>query len=156
MKHLNWQKLLPHITAIVIFLIVAAVYCKPALEGKVMQQGDLAQWKGMSKDQQNYYDKNGQYPLWTNGMFSGMPGYLIAWKSNNSFPAYFVKIITLDLPEPLNFFFLACICFYFLSCVLGVRSWIGIVGALMYAYATFNPVIIRVGQTYINPLESQK
>ncbi len=145
MKNINWGKIFPHLIAVIIFLAIAVIYCRPALEGKVMQQGDLAQWKGMSKDQQNYYDKNGQYPLWTNGMFSGMPGYLIAGKSNNSFPAYFVKVITLDLPEPMNFFFLACICFYFLSCVLGVRPWIGIIGGLLFGYATFNPIIIRVG-----------
>ena len=145
MKNISWKKVLPHLIAVGIFLIVAVLYCRPALEGKVMQQGDLTQWKGMSKDQQNYYDKNGQYPLWTNGMFGGMPGYLIAGKSNNYFPAYFVRVITLNLPEPLNFFFLACICFYFLGCVLGARPWISMIGALLYAYATFNPIIIRVG-----------
>lgn len=131
--------------AIAIFLIVAAVYCKPALQGKVMQQHDLAQWVGMSKDQQNYQDANGHAPLWTNGMFSGMPGYMIIGYSNNIVPAYFIKTLSLFLPEPLNFFFLACICFYFLAMVLGVRSWIGIIGALMYAYATYNPIILTVG-----------
>ena len=145
MKHFNWQKLTPHIIAIVIFLIVAAVYCKPALEGKVLEQGDLTQWMGMSKDQQNYMDVNGHAPLWTNGMFSGMPGYLIIGYSNNALPAYFINLLSLYLPSPLNFFFLACICFYFLSQVLGVRPWIGIIGALMYGYATYNPIIITVG-----------
>jgi hypothetical protein len=145
MKNISWKNILPHVVAIVIFLIVAAIYCKPALEGKVMQQHDLAQWVGMSKDQQNYADKNGHPPLWTNGMFSGMPGYMIEGYSNNSLPGYFIKILSFNLPEPLNFFFLACICFYFLSQVLRVRPWIGIIGALMYAYATYNPIIITVG-----------
>lgn len=145
MKKINWQKIYPHLIAIAIFLIVAAVYCKPALQGKVMQQGDLAQWVGMSKDQQNYLDTNGHAPLWTNGMFSGMPGYMIIGYSNNSLPAYFINVLSLFLPSPLNFFFLACICFYFLSQVFGVRPWIGIIGALLYAYATYNPIIITVG-----------
>lgn len=145
MKNFNWQKVYPHLIAIVIFLIVAAIYCKPALQGKVMQQHDLAQWVGMSKDQQNYQDANGHAPLWTNGMFSGMPGYMIIGYSNNFVPAYFIKTLSLFLPEPLNFFFLACICFYFLAIVLGIRTWIGIIGALMYAYATYNPIILTVG-----------
>ena len=94
MKNFNWQKVYPHLIAIAIFLIVAAVYCKPALQGKVMQQHDLAQWVGMSKDQQNYQDANGHAPLWTNGMFSGMPGYMIIGYSNNVVPAYFIKTIS--------------------------------------------------------------
>lgn len=145
MKNLNWQKIFPHLIAIAIFLIVAAIYCKPALEGKVLPQHDLAQWVGMSKDQQNYQDANGHAPLWTNGMFSGMPGYMIIGYSNNVVPAYFINTLSLFLPQPLNFFFLACICFYFLAMVFGVRPWVGIIGALLYAYATYNPIIITVG-----------
>lgn len=145
MRNISWKNILPHVIAIVIFLLVAAIYCKPALQGKVMPQHDLAQWVGMSKDQQNYMDKNGHAPLWTNSMFSGMPGYMIIGYSNNSLPAHFINILSLYLPQPLNFFFLACICFYFLSQVLRVKPWIGIIGALMYAYATYNPIIITVG-----------
>jgi len=145
MKKIKRHSLLPHILAVVIFLIIASLYCKPALEGKVLSQSDVIQWLGMSKDQQNYFDTVGHPPLWTNGMFSGMPGYLTMGYSNNLIPAYFVAILSLYLPQPVNFFFLACICFYFLCCVLGVRSWIGIFGALMYAYATYNPIIISVG-----------
>jgi len=145
MKNISWNKILPHVIAVVIFLVVAAVYCKPALQGKVMPQHDLAQWVGMSKDQMNYAEKNGHAPLWTNGMFSGMPGYVIAGYSNAWLPGYFISGLSLFLPKPLSFFFLACICFYFLSQVLKVKPWIGILGALMYAYATYNPIIITVG-----------
>ncbi len=34
MKNFDWKKLLPHVFAIGIFLIVALFYCKPALTGK--------------------------------------------------------------------------------------------------------------------------
>ena len=145
MKKINWQKIYPHLIAIAVFLMITAIYCKPALQGKVMQQHDLAQWVGMSKDQQNYKDLYGLAPLWTNGMFSGMPGYMIMGKTNNSLPYHFINLLSLYLPEPLNFFFLACICFYFLAMVLQIRPWIGIIGALVYAYATYNPIIITVG-----------
>jgi len=33
------KKALPHIIAIIVFLVVAIVYCKPALEGKVVYPG---------------------------------------------------------------------------------------------------------------------
>ena len=59
MKNWNWKILLPHGIALAIFVIVALIYCKPALEGKVLQQGDIIHWKGMSKDIQNYRDTHG-------------------------------------------------------------------------------------------------
>jgi hypothetical protein len=45
----------------------------------------------------------------------------------------------------MHFFFLACICFYFLCIVLRVSPWVGILGSLAFAYATYNPIIIGAG-----------
>ena len=72
MKNLNFKKLLPHIVAVVIFLIVAVVYCKPALQGKVVSQHDVQGWRGMSQQSVEFKEKYGHYPLWTNSMFSVM------------------------------------------------------------------------------------
>ena len=145
MKNFDWKKVIPHLIAVGIFVIVALFYCKPALQGKVLQQSDITQWKGMSKDIYDFKEKHGDAPLWTNSMFSGMPGYLIAGKTNNVIPYYFTEALSLFFAKPFQFFILACICFYFLSQVLKTNSWIGIVGALAYAYATYNPIIIGVG-----------
>ena len=145
MKKINWKKILPHIIAIAIFLVVALIYCKPALEGKILQQSDITQWKAMAQNQELFYQQHGKVPLWTNGMFSGMPGYMIKGWSNNYIPFYFIDIISLHLPKPFQFFFLACVCFYILSQVLKVRSWIGVAGSLAYAYASYNAIIVAEG-----------
>ena len=92
-----------------------------------------------------FKEKHGKAPLWTNSMFSGMPGYLIAGKTNNNVPYYFAEAISFFLGKPFQFFFLACICFYFLAQVLRTNTWISIIGALAYAYATYNPIIVSVG-----------
>ncbi|TAG12553.1 MAG: hypothetical protein EAZ41_03865 [Sphingobacteriia bacterium] len=42
-------------------------------------------------------------------------------------------------------FFLASLCFYFLTQVLRINSYVGMVGALAYAYATYNPIILAAG-----------
>ncbi|MFX5817451.1 hypothetical protein ABTE26_21370, partial [Acinetobacter baumannii] len=65
--HMNWKKLVPHVIAVAVFLVVALIYCKPALEGKVLQQHDVTQWKGMAQNSFQYKEKNGDFPLWTNG-----------------------------------------------------------------------------------------
>lgn len=145
MKNINWKKILPHIIAVAIFLVVALVYCKPSLQGKVLQQSDITQWKAMAQNQKVFQEKTGEVPLWTNGMFSGMPGYMIMGKANSYLPYYFTQAISLFLPKPFQFFFLGCICFYFLALVLKVRPWVGMVGALFYAYATYNAIIVAEG-----------
>ncbi len=140
-----FQKLLPHLIAVVVFLIVAVLYCKPALEGKVVSQHDVTQWKGAIQNSVNYKEVHGQYPLWTNGMFSGMPAFQIGTASNNHIPWIIHGLLTLHLPKPIQFFFLACLCFYFLCNVLRINPYAGIFGALSFAYATYNPVIIVAG-----------
>ncbi len=138
-------KILPHIIAVAVFLIVALIYCSPALEGKVVAQSDVTHWKGSIHNSQLYQETHGQYPLWTNGIFSGMPAFQIGMPGNNLLPWYAHALFTLNLPKPVQFFWLACICFYFLCCVLRINPYIGIFGSLAYAYATYNAVILSVG-----------
>ena len=140
------QRLLPHLIAVGVFLIVAVIYCRPVLQGQVLSQGDITQWKGMAKDAFDYKEKHGHFPLWINNMFSGMPAYQVAMETDNPVsPGIFYTILKLGLPKPISFFFLACICFYFLSQVLRINPYIGIVGGLAYAYATYNIGIIEAG-----------
>lgn len=140
------QKLLHHFIAVALFLIIAVIYCRPVLQGEVLNQSDITQWKGMSKSLFDYKEQYGHFPLWTNSMFSGMPAYQIAMESGVKVsPGILFNILTLGLPKPISFFFLACICFYFLSQVLRVNSFVGIIGALAYAYCTYNIGAIEAG-----------
>lgn len=140
------KKLVPHGIAVVVFLLVAVVYCRPVLEGKVLQQHDATQWRAMAQNSFQYKETHGHFPLWTTSMFSGMPAYQIAMDQKTIVsPGIFYTLLTLGLPKPISFFFLACVCFYFLSQVLRVNPFVGIIGSLAYAYATYNPVIIAAG-----------
>lgn len=146
MQKLNVQKLLPHLVAIASFVIISLIYCKPALDGKVLQQSDVIHWKGMSKDIQDYRDTHdGKAPLWTNNMFSGMPGYQIATNNNNLLAYYANEAFSLFIPKPFSFFILACLGFYFLGLVLGANPWMSMTGAIAYAFSTYDPVIVSVG-----------
>lgn len=140
------KKALPHIIAVAVFLIVAVIYCKPALDGKVVSQSDVIGWKGMAQQSFEYKEKNGHFPLWTESAFSGMPAYTISIDATSKITiGYFYYLLTFDLPTPINFLFLACICFYILTQVLRVNPWISIMGTIAYAYSTFDPIIIAVG-----------
>jgi hypothetical protein len=146
MKKGWFNSLLPHLIAFLIFLVVAVIYCKPVLEGKVLQQHDVTQWKAMAQNSFDYKEEHGKFPLWTNSMFSGMPAYQIAIESSIKVsPLVFYHILSLGLPKPISFFFLACICFYFLCMVLRTGSVIGVIGSLAFAYVTYNPIIVAAG-----------
>src|SRR5450432_4859 len=140
------KKALPHLIAVAVFLIVAVLFCKPVLDGKVVYQSDVIGWKGMAQQSFEYKEKHGHFPLWTESSFSGMPAYTIAMDSRSNIGIGVLgNVLSLWLPKPINFFFLACICFYILAIVMGVNSWIGLFSALAYAYCSFDPVIIATG-----------
>jgi len=139
-----FKKLLPHVVAIVVFLIVTAIFCKPSLEGNVLNQTDVTGWKGSAQNVFDYKATHGHYPLWNPNVFSGMPNYQIYLHGKSVLPN-FPAIISLGLPKPMNFFFAACICFYILCVAFGLNPVVSIFGSLAYAFATYNAVIIGVG-----------
>jgi hypothetical protein len=145
MAALNFRNILPHVISVAVFVLVALIYCRPALSGKVLQQSDVVHWKGMSKDIADYKEVHGKAPLWTTRMFGGMPGYQIATNNNNYVPYYLNEAFSLFIPKPFRFFILACLGFYFLCIVLRMNPWISMLGALGYAYASYNAIIVSVG-----------
>lgn len=146
MKQFQWKSLVPHAIAAGVFLIVAVIFCKPALEGKVLSQLDVSHWKGMAQDLFNYKETHGHFPLWNKNLFGGMPAYQIAMEAANPItPIYFHQVFMLFMGKPIGYFFLLCMGFYFLSQVIGTKPWIGILGGLAYAYATYDPIIVAVG-----------
>jgi hypothetical protein len=143
----TWYKpFLPHAIAVGIFLLVSFLFCQPAFQHKTLNQYDNDQWKAMARNSFVYKETHGQFPLWTQGMFSGMPAYQIAMDAPALSPQYLIyNILTLHLPAPANFFFLGCICFYILAMALRVNPYAAIIGALAYAYTTYNPTALVVG-----------
>ncbi len=129
-----------------VFLLITVIYCSPALQGKVLSQSDVNQWKGMAQQSFKYKETHGNFPLWTNSSFSGMPAYQIAMEAPNVLSLGNLHFLfTLFLPHPFDFFFLLCISFYFLSQVLRVDYRIGIAAGIAYAFASFSAAIIAVG-----------
>ena len=146
MKNFSFKKAVPHLIAIGIFLLVAVIFCKPALEsGVVLQQHDTSSWKAMAQQSFEYKKEHGHYPLWSSSMFSGMPAFQIAMEGAWTPLYYLDTIIQLGLPQPFNFFFLACISFYFLCMTLRIKPWAAILGSLAFAYCSYSPIIITAG-----------
>ena len=144
MKNPLLKKILPHFVAVVIFLLVSVLFCKPVLDGNVLNQHDTVGWKGMAQNSFEYKEKNGHYPLWNPNLFSGMPNYQVMMKGKTVLPDL-LGIFSLGTPKPINFFFLACICFYILCLALRIKPVVAIFGTLAYSFSTYNPVLVNAG-----------
>lgn len=146
MKNFDLKKLIPHAIAVGVFLLVAIIFCKPALESNtILKQSDVSNWQGMSQQSMEHKAATGHFPLWNISMFSGMPAYQIAMDGYWTPLGIIDKAFQLWLPKPMNFFFLACICFYFLCICLRIRPYAAILGALAFAYCSYTPIIITAG-----------
>jgi hypothetical protein len=145
MKNFNWKKCIPHLIAVVIFVLISAIYFSPVLEGKRLEQQDVKQHKGMSEEIAQHRINFGEEPLWTNSMFSGMPAYQISVLYKKNLISYFSKIFKLYLPAPIGTVFLYLLGFYFLVVSLGIDYRLAILGAIAFAFSSYFFIIIEAG-----------
>lgn len=145
MKNFTFRQIAPYLAAIVIFVILTAVYLFPVFEGKGIQATDSITFRGAAQEIINYREKTGEEPLWTNSMFSGMPAYLISTK----FPANLIssvdKVLKLGLPHPMGIVFLYFLGFFILLLTLKVDKWISIIGAIAFALSSYFLIILEAG-----------
>jgi hypothetical protein len=146
MNSARFKKILPHLIAIGIFLLVSVIFCKPALDSSLtMQQSDITQWQGMSHQLMERVAEKGRGALWATNMFAGMPSYQITYPGVWTPVGIFHTIFTLALPKPINFFFLMCISMYFLLTVLKLRPWTAVLGGLAFAFSSFSAIATIAG-----------
>jgi hypothetical protein len=138
------KRYLPHLIAIVTFLVVTFAYLYPSLQGKVIFGGDTAGYVGMSKEANDFNQQNDQQTLWTGSMFGGMPTYQICMKEPASIVSYIDQCFQV-LPGPTYRVFLYLIGFYILLITLGVSPYLSIAGAIAFAFGSYNLIIIVAG-----------
>ena len=135
---------LPHLIAILIFTVVSFVYFYPVLEGKVLKANDSTVSKINSKEIQDFRDKNGREPLWTNSIFSGMPAYLISTRYPGNLGKYADTFLRM-FKMPVSVLFLSMLGFYVMLLIFGVNSWLAIAGAIAYGFSSFFFQILGAG-----------
>lgn len=137
----NWQ----HFAVLAVFVVVSMVYFAPEFSGYDLRQHDVEQFKGMSQETQMFREKTGEEPLWTNSMFGGMPTIQISTLyPGNIFQSAIIGFLRF-FGVPSGIFLLHLIGFYILALCLRVRPWIGFIGAVAFAFATYEIVILQAG-----------
>lgn len=145
MADFNLKKYYPQLIVIAAFAIIAWLYAYPALSGKELSQGDNVNWKGMAHEAKQEYEKTNQPVLWSNAMFGGMPTYTFFLGKTNNYVFYIENALESVFPKPGYFFFISMVCFFLLLRVMGVNRWLAGIGAIAYAFSTYNPTIIAAG-----------
>ena len=146
---IDWKKILPYAVAIVVFVAVAMIYCAPILEGKVLLQGDVNNWKGAAQEARAYYDANGTRTWWTNSMFGGMPTYQITGSlPSGELRGKMETIGHLGLIgnwEIVGVIFAYFFGFFLMLRCFKVNPWLSIIGGLAIGFSTYFFLIIPAG-----------
>jgi hypothetical protein len=133
--------------AIALFIGVCLAYFSPVLEGKKINQGDVELINGVQQEAFNYYKETGKYTLWTNSMFGGMPTYQLWLGYPNNIAGYIIDTYNRTIPNPISTVFLYLIGFFILLRSLKMNVWLSVLGAIAFAFSSYNFVIISAGHT---------
>ena len=140
------RRALPHVLVLASFVLAISVYFNPLVfKGYALKQGDAGQWAGAAQEIIEHRAKHGEEPLWSNGMFGGMPAYVISVVYPGEAVAYVEKVLTLGLPYPANILLVALICYYILMLALGRKPAEAALGAVAFTLFTFSFVSIEAG-----------
>jgi hypothetical protein len=138
------KSILPHLIAVVIFTVISFSYFYPVLEGKVLKANDSMVSRINSKEIQDFREKTGREPLWTNSIFSGMPAYLISTK----YPGNLIKYADMFLrmfQMPVSVLFISMLGFYIMLLAFGVDPWLAVAGSIAYGFSSFFFQILGAG-----------
>ena len=142
---INRKLILPHLVALLAFLAISLIYNSPLLKGKRLVQEDMTQVEGMVKELADYEAQHGTVPLWTNGLFGGMPSYQVKIEKPNIWVKHINTFLTQTIPQPASLFFILMLGFYILMLILRVGPLLSAIGAIAYALSSYNLIIIDVG-----------
>ncbi|XWW44806.1 hypothetical protein JYG30_18945 [Fibrella sp. USSR17] len=155
-----FQRLRPHLLFILGLFIITSIYFLPAWQGKELPLQDVRQGNAATMELRQYKKETGQFPNWTNALFSGMPGYLIAHDYPNTYVGLTAAAVLRLFPRPIDVVFMQMLGMYILLVVLlsrnstdtnepGLsgtsRGWLAATAAVAYGLASWNLITIEAG-----------
>ncbi|RNC90185.1 MAG: hypothetical protein ED555_12240 [Allomuricauda sp.] len=129
---------------IVFFVVAALAFFYPALQGKAIYQSDIALYKGMAKERNDFKEATGIESYWTNSAFGGMPTYQLGANYPHDYVKKLDRLIRF-LPRPADYLFLYFLGFFVLMLCLKVEYRMAVLGALAFGLSTYFIIILGVG-----------
>jgi hypothetical protein len=140
---MNFKKLLedvkPHALVLLAFFLVGYVYYIRTFNGYSHKEDDVTQGLLKGTELVKYTDKDGEFPGWTNAIFSGMPSTMIKGKpSGNVIKSYNYLTPFSHTAYPFQILFLSFIGFYLLMSAFKVKPLYGALAAIAYGFASYS------------------
>ena len=135
------------LAALIVFFILAFAYCKPVLNGKVLQSSDDVNAQSAVQESFRYARETGDHTWWNSAMFSGMPNYQIGggqYRSDRLLDPI-KNFLHRGPSHPAWILIFYFICFFILMRSFEVDRWLSIVGAIAIALSSYFLIIIVAG-----------
>ena len=130
---------------LLLFIGLAYGFTPQVLDGKIVNQSDIASWKGMANEAVTHNQAHPEDPTaWTNSMFGGMP----TTATIDSFEGDWTDAIydfLLTGRRPASYLLIALIGGFLLMLSIGTSKLVAIAGAIAIAFCSYNMQIIQVG-----------
>ena len=124
---------------------IAYAFVPQVLDGKIVNQSDIAGWKGMAHEA---LEHNKAYPddptAWTGSMFGGMPTTAITDNFEGDWTKPLYKFIMLG-KRPGSYLFVTLLGAFLLMLSMGMSKVLAVAGAIAIAFCSYNMQIIQVG-----------
>ena len=137
-----------HLIVILGFIAISVAYMSPVLDGKVLSQNDMTQYEGLKQELVNYHEETGEYSLWTNSQFSGMPSFHVGpTGAKKTVFGELSRVVRfwMNTSNPIAILFVYMICFYVLMISLRISTWVSALGAIAFALSSYNLIILGPG-----------
>jgi hypothetical protein len=144
-KAFTLKSILPYVLVIFGFLFFNFLYFSPVLGGKTLSMHDINMVSGGARELQDFHAKTGEWAWWTNSMFGGMPGFMVAAGYPYSLSSKIGGFITASLPIPVNVIFLMMVGFFIFMKSLNKNIYIAFLASLAYGFGTYNLLFIEAG-----------
>ncbi len=140
-----WKKIAIAFGIIVFFLVLSYGFVPQVLDGKIVNQGDISGYVGMSHEMNEW---NKAHPddqtYWTDSMFGGMPTTAISTQNGGDFTQWIYDLL-LTGKRPATYLFIALLGAFLLFLAFGVSWPVALGGAVAVAFCSYNFQIIQVG-----------
>ena len=145
MKKTVLKKIGIYAGVLLLFIGLAYGFTPEVLDGKIVNQGDISQWKGMANEAMTHNEAHPEDPTaWSNAMFGGMP----TTATIDSFEGDWTDSIydfLLTGRRPASYLLIALIGGFLLMLSLGTSTLIAVGGAIAMAFCSYNFQIITAG-----------
>jgi hypothetical protein len=135
---------MPYLTAAVVFILLAVIYCSPVLQGKIILAVDSIQPRAAVQESVDYYKTTGNITFWTNSMFGGMPNYQTGGghTASERIAGPVLGILRKGHNNQIFILLYYFIAFFILMRSFGVNKWLSIAGALAVGFSSYFFIII--------------